>query len=273
MAKQRPAHADLPFLSALTQCLRQRVLIGRFPLAVCPALHTAPQDIRAPMTSCVGRFRRDQRTRKDWLLFILHRQSFTIIQPDRRLIAVTPSPRWACPLRLPPFSLNSEEPSPRFIYRSREEKELEEECESGFTHCSFLLFVHFPSRAFYFSEHHFPNPQQTNKTGCQGRLSAAIVVLLLFFFLFCRRETLKYCSLSAVSCSLTGGQTFGKRDWKWVCAPSADCVWNCGSHGRAKELLAWNTGSLNSLEATNGPLTLLQTESLFVWTLFIYVFN
>lgn len=65
MAKQRPAHAGLPVLSALTQCLRHRVLIGRFHLAVCPALHTAPQDIRAPMTSCVGRFRRDQRTRKD----------------------------------------------------------------------------------------------------------------------------------------------------------------------------------------------------------------
>lgn len=32
-------------------------------LGVRPALHTAPQDIRAPMTSCVGRFRRDQRTR------------------------------------------------------------------------------------------------------------------------------------------------------------------------------------------------------------------
>lgn len=129
------------------------------------------------MTSCVGRFRRDERTRKDWLLFILHRQSFTIIQPDRRLIAVTPSPRWACPLRRPPFSLNSEEPSPLFIYRSREEKELEEECESGFTRCSFLHFAHFPSRGFYFSEHYFPNPQQTNKTGSQGRLSTAIVML------------------------------------------------------------------------------------------------
>lgn len=43
---------------------RLRVLIGRFPLSVRPALHTAPQDIRAPTTSCVGRFRRDQRTRK-----------------------------------------------------------------------------------------------------------------------------------------------------------------------------------------------------------------
>lgn len=148
--KKKTAHAGFPFLSALAQCLRHRVLIGRFPLAVCPALHTAPQDIRAPMTSCVGRFRRDQRTRKDWLLFILHRQSFTIMQPDRRLIAVTPSPRWACPLRLPPFSLNSEEPSPLFIYRSREEKELEEECESGFTHCSFLHFAHFPFTGILF---------------------------------------------------------------------------------------------------------------------------
>lgn len=118
MAKQRPAPAGSPFLSALAQCLRHRLLIG----GLCPALHTAPRDIRAPMTSCVGRFRRDQRTRKDWLLFILHRQSFTIIQADRRLIAVTSSPRWARPLRLPPFTVNSEEPSPLFIYRSREER-------------------------------------------------------------------------------------------------------------------------------------------------------
>lgn len=95
--------------------------------------------------------------------FFVHMYCFTIIRQDSRLIPGILSPRRAGP---PPAWTSS------FPERS-----------------SFLPVTRVPSAAFCFSP---PQRQrQSNKTGCQGRLSVAIVTFcvrmcyVFFFFAFC----------------------------------------------------------------------------------------
>lgn len=118
---------------------------------------------------------------------------------------------------------------------------MEEECESGFTHCSFLHFAHFPSRAFYFSEHHFPNPQQTNKTGCQGRLSTAIVMFLFFFQILSKGNSLILFTFSSELQSDWRADILEERLEMSLCPERRLCLelWRSWKSKRAAGLKYW----------------------------------
>ena len=100
-------------------------LIAPLPLS---ALHIAPLDTLAPTTPCVGGGGKRSGSTKELAAINFAQATFTIMRRDSRLIALTPSPRRACPSPRSPFSVNTKEPSHFAFIRGAERKELEGEC-------------------------------------------------------------------------------------------------------------------------------------------------
>lgn len=119
-------------------------LIGPLPVSLCPALHIALLDTQAPVTPVYGKRLERSGSTKGLAAINFAQATFTIIQRDSRLIALTLSPRRACPSQHSPFSVNTKEPS---------SPSLEEQKESvGGREWIFILLCSFLSFAqFYFA--------------------------------------------------------------------------------------------------------------------------
>ncbi len=108
-------------------CIRLTILLplahwSITSLSLCPAPHIAPLDTQAPMTPVCGKRLERSGSTKGLAAINFAQATFTIIQRDSRLIALTLSPRRACLSQHSPFSVNTKEPSDFAFIRGAERK-------------------------------------------------------------------------------------------------------------------------------------------------------
>lgn len=192
-------------------------LTGPLPLSLpCPLYRFSEHsDTHDPM--CGKRWRRSGST-KELTAINFGQVTFTIIQRDSRLIALTLSLQWACLSQRSPFLVNTKEPS--YFAFIREAERLLEEVWVWTVEFLFFAALFFPLLIFIF-------------------LSIVISILYrkikrhvresYWWQLWCRfiflKENQEYCSLSAVSLQLAGGRHFAtKAENELLCAPKTECI-------------------------------------------------